>query len=160
MGTQLPNKDALVLLFQKDQQRFHDLVQHQGPEALQRPFTPEGWSAKDFIAHMTHWKRGTLARVVAYLHSQPLPPALPIGHEANATQRQLEVDSTLQEVIDEWNTIHVHLQHLLAQQLNESNITEEISATWDESEQIPICSLLEEMYKHDTEHLDLIEQNL
>lgn len=64
---------TLLALLQQDHDRFTALTSRLSADEQQRPVTPEGWSAKDFLAHMTFWKQKTHALVVAYLHDQVEP---------------------------------------------------------------------------------------
>src|SRR5579871_915876 len=112
MATSLPTRDMLLVSLQADQDRFNALVGLLSDADQENAFTPEGWSVKDFLSHMTHWKHATHALLVAYLHDQPLPPAIPEGDEANAEQRRLDAVRPLADVQAAWKEVHERLQRL------------------------------------------------
>jgi hypothetical protein len=79
--TTQPTQQDFLDGFQDNHERFLKLINHLNEEQQQIAFTPEGWSVKDFISHMSHWKAATLKLIVAYTHYQPLPPVTPLGNE-------------------------------------------------------------------------------
>ena len=124
----------------------------------QAPFTDEGWSVKDLLAHMAHWKMATHTLLVAYTHDQPLPPVVPSGDEANAAQHQIYATLSLADALAFWEESHTHLQHLVADELTDERLSEEVRVPWDEHETDTLCALVEDMCAHDAEHTDTIEQ--
>jgi len=150
--------DILAIL-QRDHERFTSLINRLSQEELQKSFTPEGWSIKDFLAHMTHWKKATHALVVAYLHDQPLPSVVPSGDTANEEQRQHDTGASLQDALADWKETHTHLQHIVLDELDTQRLMEKIRVPWDKEDTAPIGTLIADMCEHDTEHFDLIEQH-
>ncbi len=158
MTTKLPKQENLIEALQSDLERFRTLITQLDDEEQQVPFTPEDWSVKDFLAHMTHWKAATHALLVAYLHDQPLPPVTPSGDEANEIDRQANAAMTLPQVRNYWEEVHEHLQHLVIDDLDDKNLTEAVHVPWDGKDTEPIGLLIASMCNHDAEHFELIEQ--
>src|SRR5258708_16063851 len=117
MQSQLPTQQDLLDSFQDDHARFQRLINHLNEEQQQTTITPEGWSAKDFLSHMTHWKAATQKLIIAYTHYQPLPPPVPSGNKANAEAREIDRELSLPEVRNYWEETHMHLTHLIADEL-------------------------------------------
>jgi uncharacterized damage-inducible protein DinB len=159
MSTPLESRTDLLAALRRDRDRSIALLSRLSQEDLQRPFTPEGWSVKDFLAHMAHWKNATHAAIVAYVHDQPLPPTLPSGDAGNAEQYKIEAARSLQDILAYWESAHTHLQHIVQDELDDTRLAEEVPAPWSETAAYPICVLIAEMYEHDAEHFDLIEQH-
>ena len=102
MTTQQPTQQDLLDAFQNDHARFLKLINCLNEEQQQIAFTPEGWSAKDFLSHMSHWKAATLKLIVAYTHDQPLPPVTSSGDEANAEAREMDKELPLPKIRNYW----------------------------------------------------------
>lgn len=150
----------LLHLLQIDHNHFTTVVTRLSDEEQQRPFTEEGWSVKDFLNHMAHWNNATNQLLIAYLHDQPLPAAIPSGDEANAEQRQLDTIRSLQEARAHWEEVHALLQRLVQDELDDARLIERIRVPWDDEDTDSIGSIVAEMYGHDREHFDLIKSEL
>ena len=159
MSTPPPTQESLLSSFKQDHDRFERVIQRLSEEQQLRPISPEGWSVKDFLAHMAHWNTATNAVLVAYLHYQPLPEVVPSGDEANAQMRQQDSSRSLQEVHQYWQESHTHLLHMLTDELDDTRLAEEVRAPWSD-DQIAICVLLMEMCEHDREHFLFIERHV
>jgi len=107
------NAGVSPIIIQADHDRFERVIQHLSEEQQLRPISPEGWSVKDFLAHMAHWNAAAHAVLVAYLHYQPLPEVVPSGDEANAQIREQDSSRSLQEAQQYWQESHSHLLHML-----------------------------------------------
>lgn len=158
MTTQHPTQQQLLDSLQEDAARFQKLIIRLSDEEQQTAFTPEGWSVKDFLSHMSHWKAATHKTLVAYVHDQPLPPVTPSGDEANAEACTLDTALSLPQVRNSWEETHMHLTHLVVDELNDQKLQEETLPPWSEDAPMPICSIVAEMCAHDAEHFELIEQ--
>lgn len=158
MSQQLPTQQGLLDMLQSDHERYQKLIGHLSEEEQQAPFTPEGWSVKDFLSHMSHWKAATHKLLVAYTHDQPLPPATPTGDAANAEAREIDKSMSLPQVRNYWEETHMHFIHLVADELNDEKLQEDVRVTWDDTGTEPICLLVASMCEHDAEHFELIEQ--
>ena len=158
MATQLPTQQGLLDALQEDHARFQKLINDLNDEQQQTVITPEGWSAKDFLAHMSHWKAATQKLIVAYTHDQPLPPVTPSGDEANEEARLMDNALSLPQVRNYWEETHMHFIHLVADELDDERLQEVVRLTWDEDTTEPICSSVASICEHDAEHFELIEQ--
>ncbi len=158
MATQRPTQQDLLDSLQDDHACFQKLINRLNEEEQQTPFTPEGWSAKDFLAHMSHLKAAAQMLIVAYTHDQPLPPVRPFGDKANAEARELDKELSLPEVRNYWEETHMHLTHLVADTLDDKKLQEEVRSPWEENVTEPLWSLVATICDHDAEHFELIEQ--
>ncbi len=114
---------------------------------------------KDFLSHMTLWKKETHALLVAYVHDQPLPAVVPDGDQANEEQRQRDMAYSLHDIQAAWKATHTHLQHIVIDELDDAKMLEEIRVPWDKEETEQIGRLIAGMCGHDKEHFALIEQH-
>ncbi len=157
MPTPLPTQESLLESLKHDHDRFNILVNRLSEEQQVAPISPEGWSVKDFLAHMADWKAATHAVLVAYTHDQPLPEITLSGDEANATMRQQDTKRSLKDVHTYWQETQMHLVHLMADELDDKRLAETVRPPWDGEEQ-EICVLVAEIIAHDREHFLLIER--
>jgi hypothetical protein len=157
LATQFPTQQSLLDAFEEDAARFQRMIMALDDEQQQVAFTPEGWSVKDFLAHMSHWKAATHKVLVAYTHDQPLPPVMPSGDEANAEAREVDKALSLPQVRNYWEETNTHLLHLIADELDDERLKEEVRSPWDDNP-MPICTILADICEHDGEHFELIEQ--
>jgi len=157
MPTPLPTQESLLESLKHDHDRFDILVSRLSEEQQTVPISPEGWSVKDFLAHMADWKAATHAVLVAYTHDQPLPDITPSGNEANATMRQRDVSRSLQDVSTYWQDTQTHLLHLMVDELDDKRLAETVRPPWGGEEQ-ELCVIIAEIIEHDREHFLLIER--
>lgn len=158
MSEQLTKQDLLDSL-QEDLERFRRLITRLNEEQQQVAFTPEGWSTKDFLAHMAHWKAATLKLIIAYIHDQPLPPVTPSGDEANEEARVMDKDLSLPQVRNYWEETHTHLEHVIGDQLDDKRLQEAVRPPWNSnSAEKVLCEIIASICEHDAEHFELIEQ--
>lgn len=157
MPTPLPTQESLLESMKHDQDRFDILVSRLSEQQQTAAISPEGWSVKDFLAHMAHWKAATHAVLVAYTHDQPLPDVTPDGDEANATMRQQDSVRSLQDVHAYWKETQLHLVHLMADELDDKRLAETVRPPWGGKEQA-LCVIVAEIIEHDREHFLLIER--
>ncbi len=153
-----PTQQSILDSLQEDYTRFQRLVNHLSDEEQQIAFTPEGLSARDYLAHMAHWKAATLKLIVAYTHDQPLPPVMPSGDEANAEAREMDKGLSLPQVRNNWEETHLSFTHLVADELDDEKLQEEVHPPWDENPPMPLCTIIADICGHDAEHFELIEQ--
>ncbi len=159
MVTSSSYQETLLDLLQQSHDRFVVQMGKLSDQDKLRPFTYEGWSIKDFVSHLSYWKQGVCDSISAYLRGEPFPPALPDGDTANEVQRQLHHQETLASIFQEWQTVHSRLYHLVQHELKESQLSQPIRPPWNEHDLQPIGKLVEEIYNHDMEHFDLVEDH-
>ncbi len=158
MAAQLTTQQGLLDALQEDHARFQKLILQLNEQNQQTAITPEGWSFKDFLSHMSHWKAATLKLIVAYTHDQPLPPVMPSGNKANAEAREMDKELSLPEVRNYWEETHLHLTHVVADELDDAKLQEEVRPPWDGNTTESLCTIVAEICEHDAEHFELIEQ--
>lgn len=158
MASERPTQQGLLDSLQEDHARFQKLINHLNDEEQQIAITQEGWSFKDFLAHMSHWKAATLKLVVAYTHDQPLPPVMPSGDEANAEAREMDKELSLPQVRNYWEETHMHLTHVVIDELDDMKLQDEVRSPWDAHTTEPLCTMIASICEHDYEHFELIEQ--
>ncbi len=157
-------QDSLIELLHSDHARFTQLMNRLNAEEQQKPFTPEGWSVKDFLAHMTHWKKLTHELVVALAHDQPFPK-IPEAtderdeDELNEIQRQIYAPLPLAEVQANWEQVQTYLEHIVVDELDDRRLSEEVPAPWDEDIMIASGALIADMCDHDAKHFERIEEH-
>lgn len=152
-------QEGLAESLRLDQKRFDLVIQSLSETVQVTPFTPEGWSVKDFLAHMAHWKQAAHAFLVAFVHDQPYPSVIESGDDANAKQQQIFASLSLQEAQTFWQETHTHMLHLVVDELDKDHLTEEVHVPWDEEDTEQACGLVAEMCEHDGEHFGLIEKH-
>ena len=158
MTTERLTQQSILGSLQDDHTRFQMLINRLNEEQQQIAITPEGWSVKDFLSHMSHWKAATQKLIVAYTHDQPLPPVTPSGDEANAEAREMDKELSLPEVRNYWEETHIHFMHLVADELDDNELQEEVRPPWDEHISESLCSMVASICEHDAEHFEMIEQ--
>jgi len=154
--TQITQEDLAESL-RLDQARFDNVTQSLSETEQVTPFTAEGWSVKDFLAHMAHWKQAAHAFLVAFVHDQPLPSVVESGDEANAIQQQIYASFSLQEAQSFWQETHTHILHLVVDELDKDHLTAEVHVPWDAEDTEQACTLVMQMCEHDVEHFEIIE---
>jgi hypothetical protein len=75
---------------------------------------------------MSHVKAATQRVIVAYVHDQPLPPALSSSDEAFEEARLMDQELSLPDVRNYWEETHMHLTHVVADDLNDKRLLEEV----------------------------------
>ncbi|HYT37406.1 MAG TPA: DinB family protein [Ktedonobacteraceae bacterium] len=158
MTTQQPTQQDFLDAFQNNHAHFLKLINRLNEEQQQIAFTPSGWSVKDFLSHMSHWKAATLKLIVAYTHYQPLPPVTPSGDAANAEAREMDKELPLPKVRNYWEETHMHFTHVISDVLDDNKLQEEVRPPWDEGVTESLCSIVASICDHDEEHFELIEQ--
>jgi len=53
MTTRQLTQQEILDLLQEDYARYQQIILHLNDEEQQTAFTPEGWSVKDFLSHMS-----------------------------------------------------------------------------------------------------------
>ncbi len=89
-----------------EEARWEALLQDIGEEHMTQPDVAGGWSIKDIVAHLTGWRRRTVARFQAELRHEPAPPPpwptdLQTDDEINAWIYAANRDLPLSEVLSD-----------------------------------------------------------
>lgn len=65
---------------------------------------------------------------------------------------------SLPQVRNYWEETHERFIHLVADNLDDQTLQEEVRPPWDEGTAEPICTMIASICEHDAEHFALIEQ--
>ena len=101
-----------------EQVQWEALLQDIGEEHMTQPGVAADWSIKDIIAHLTGWRRRTVARFQAALRhlpepSTPWPPHLQTADEINAWIYAANRDRPLADVLRESRDVFQQLEETL-----------------------------------------------
>jgi hypothetical protein len=100
------SKAQLLDDLQTEQAGWEALLRDIGEERMTQPGVAGEWSVKDIVAHLTAWRRRTVARFQAALRNEPLPPPpwpahLETDDEINAWFHASDRDRPLADVLSE-----------------------------------------------------------
>ena len=109
-------KSELLNGLQEEYQRWEAFLDQIGPVRMDQPGVTGHWSIKDIVAHLTGWRRRTVARLQAAQRSEPEPPPFWPAHlltedEINAWIYESNRGRSVSEVLEE---SHQVFQQLLA----------------------------------------------
>ena len=96
-------KDELLAKLERDNAQFEALLDEVGPARMEQPGVAGEWSMKDVVAHLTAWRRRTVARLEAALRGDNDLPALWPAHlqtddDINAWMHERDKNLTVAEV--------------------------------------------------------------
>ena len=99
------NKAKLLNGLQDENQQWQALLDQIGVAHMDQPGVAGDWSVKDVVAHLTSWRRRTVARFEAAQRGAPEPPPhwpadLQTDEEINAWIYAANRDRPVQEVLD------------------------------------------------------------
>src|SRR5262245_28137376 len=100
------NKAELLHGLKQEYQDWQALLDEIGLARMDRPDVAGGWSIKDIVAHLTGWRRRTVARLRAVQRGEPEPPPpwpadLQDDDEINAWIYQSNKNQSVREALDE-----------------------------------------------------------
>ncbi len=109
-------KAELSAGLQQEYQTWLALLDEIGPSRMDQPGVAGAWSIKDIVAHLTGWRRRTVARLQAIQRGESEPPPpwpahLQTDDEINAWIYQSRHSNSVREVLDESDQV---FQALLA----------------------------------------------
>ena len=109
-------KSELLNGLREEYQQWEALLDQIGPGRMDQPDVAGPWSIKDIVAHLTGWRRRTVARLQAAGRKEPEPPPpwpahLQTDDEINAWIYESNHGRSVREVLDE---SHQVFQQLLA----------------------------------------------
>lgn len=68
------SKAQLLTELKEEQTQWEALLSEIGEARMTQPGVAGDWSIKDIVAHLTGWRRRTVARFQAALRHEPPPP--------------------------------------------------------------------------------------
>jgi hypothetical protein len=152
-----PTKDELLASIRDGLLSLEGLVDSIPPDDLTRPLTD--WSVKDHLAHIVSWEQRALAAVM----DQPAHQVMGISeaawardeHDINAALHALHVVKTVDEVRNEWRSVHASLVGAV-----EGLTDEELSGTVPNSKGKLVDVIAGNTYEHYEEHEGWIREQL
>ena len=99
-------KAELLNELQEENQQWIALLEQIGPTRMDQPGVTGDWSIKDIVAHLTGWRRRTVARLQAAQRGAPEPPPpwpanLQTDDEINAWIYASNQGRSVREVLDQ-----------------------------------------------------------
>jgi tetratricopeptide (TPR) repeat protein len=114
--------------------------------------TPQHWSAKDHVAHMTFWHQDLVLKLTAILQHQELPPSAQSEEELNSMVFE-------KHKLRPWSALHAESERVyaelitLTEQLSEEDLTTSNRFTSITGGKPLYTAFLGSCYEHDQEHL-------
>jgi hypothetical protein len=110
------NKSELLNGVRKEYQQWEALLDQIGEARMHQPGVAADWSIKDIVAHLTGWRRRTVARLQAAQRGEGEPPPYWPAHlqtddEINAWIYEANHGRSVREVLDDSDQV---FQQLLA----------------------------------------------
>ena len=107
-------KSELLNGLQQEYRQWEALLKQIGLERMDQPGVAGHWSIKDIIAHLTGWRRRTVARLQAAQRAEPEPPPpwpahLQTDDEINAWIYEANHGRSVREVLDESHQVFQRL---------------------------------------------------
>jgi hypothetical protein len=108
------SKAELLSGLREEYQKWQALLDQIGPGRMEQSGVAGSWSIKDIVAHLTGWRRRTVARLQAVQRGEPEPPPpwpphLQTDDEINAWIYESNHDRSLREVLDESHQVFQQL---------------------------------------------------
>jgi hypothetical protein len=110
------NKPEFLSGLREEYQQWEALLDQIGEARMDEPGAAADWSIKDIVAHLTGWRRRTVARLQAAQRGEPEPPSYWPAHlqtddEINAWIYETNRGRSVREVLDDSDQV---FQQLLA----------------------------------------------
>ena len=108
------DKAQLLNELQEEYRQWQALLDQIRPARMDQPGVAGPWSIKDLVAHLTGWRRRTVARLQAAQRGEPEPPPpwpahLQTDDEINAWIYQSRQGHSVREVLDESHQVFQQL---------------------------------------------------
>jgi hypothetical protein len=134
------SKAQLLSDLQDEQSQWEALLRDIGEDHVTQPDVAGGWSIKDIIAHLTGWRRRTVARFQAALRHEsvsppPWPPELQTDDEINAWIYAANRDRSLADVRQDSRDVFQQLVAAL-EAFPEADLRDPTRFPWMEGEPI------------------------
>jgi hypothetical protein len=96
-------KDELLAKLERENEQFEALLDEVGAARMEQPGVAGEWSMKDVVAHLTGWRRRTVARLEAARRGEDPPPPFWPAHlhgddEINAWMHERDKNLTVADV--------------------------------------------------------------
>jgi len=132
------SKAQLLNDLQVEQAQWEALLQDIGESNMTQPGVAGEWSIKDVVAHLTGWRRRTLARFQAELRHETLPPPpwpqqLQTDDDINAWIYEANRDRPLADVLSDSRDVFAQLVETLGA-FPEEDLLDPTRFSWLEGE--------------------------
>lgn len=156
------SKAQLLAELKDEQNQWEALLSEIGEDHMTQPGVAGEWSIKDVVAHMTAWRRRTVARFQAALRHEPLPaPEWPANLDAdddveaiNAWFHAADRNRPLADVLDESRAVYQRLVETLAA-FPEAELSDPTRITWVDPSELPLTGALIFGHFHEEHEADM-----
>lgn len=153
------SKAQLLDELRDEEARFEALLQDIGDENMTQPGVAGEWSIKDIVAHLTGWRRWTVARFQAALRHEPAPPPLWPGSlqtddEINAWIYDANRDRPLADVLRDSRDVFDQLVATL-DAFSDADLLDPARFPWIAAEDFPLTGALFFGHFHDEHEPDM-----
>ena len=144
-----------------EQDRWEALLRDIGEGHMTQPSVAGEWSVKDIVAHLTGWRRRTVARLQAALRNEPVPapawpPHLTTDDEINAWIYAANRDRPLEDVLRESRDIFQQLLKTLDAIPEADLLNPDLTRfPWLAGEQLPLTGALFFAHFHEEHEPDM-----
>ncbi len=143
-NTSNPSKAQLLDDLRNEQAQWEALLSEIGEEHMTQPGVAGEWSVKDIIAHLTGWRRRSVARFQAALRHEPAPPPpwpprLRTDDEINAWIYDVSRDLSLADVLRESREVFEQLVETLTA-FPEADLRDPTRFPWIDAEEFPLTA--------------------
>lgn len=153
------SKPRLLDGLKNEQAGWEALLRDIGEEHMTQPEVAGGWSIKDIVAHLTGWRRRTVARLQAALRHEPTPPPdwppqLESDDEINAWIYAANRDKPLADVLRESREVFQQLVDAV-EAFPEADLLDSARFPWLEAEAFPLTGTIFFGHFHDEHEPDM-----
>lgn len=142
-----------------EQAGWEELLHDIGEDHMTQPGVAGQWSIKDIVAHLTGWRRRTVARFQAALRHEPAPPPawpphLQTDDEINAWIYAANRDLPLADVLREARDVYEKLERAL-DAFPAADLFDPASFPWLGAEDFPLTGALFYGHFHEEHEPDM-----
>ena len=154
-----PTKVDLLEKIRTERAAFEALLDDLGPEKMEEPVVEDGWTVKDFLAHITNWEQLVIDRLREATTGAPgqFPPIRSWEeiHAINSQVYERNKDRPVEAVLEDFHDTHREMMDLL-KTLDEDFLTGPLPFEWAEGQ--PVWTLVGgNTFWHYSEHGEEIE---
>ena len=133
-------KAKLLADLQREQEQWEALLNQIGEARMDQADVAGGWSIKDIVAHLTGWRRRTVARLQAAQRGDddfavPWPAQLQTDDEINAWLYEANRDRSVREVLDDSRQVFQQLVTVI-EAFPEAELLDPQRFPWMQGEQL------------------------
>ncbi len=151
------NKADFLRDLDEENRQWEALLESIGEQRMEQPGVAGHWSVKDVVAHITSWRRRTVARLQAVARGEPQPaPIWPSNlandDEINAWFYEREHGKSVRQTLDESQQVFQQLRASI-EALPEPTIMDANNFPWLEGQ--PLTAAILFSHFHDEHEADL-----